>query len=212
MFCFNGANGGIHRPVWLQSIGHFKIEKKKHHNFDRDWDKIDCDIIFVTLCNNSSVTQTCWKLISYCSSCRYCCSFRWCFSKKPSNASSMSLSCARSLKHTWHKVKQRFNKMLVSNWEYVFLLTIKLCTSEQCPCLLWCPSPPRHLSLRPWQFPGSRAAGVLLSAHYGYRPETARQTTTKSWNHIKPEYAKTARRGEWWGGNLHLSVSVCVWV
>lgn len=41
--------------------------------------------------------RTCWKLSSYCSSCRYCCSFRWCFSKKPSNASSMSRSWPRSL-------------------------------------------------------------------------------------------------------------------
>ena len=41
---------------------------------------------------------TSWKLCSYLSSCRYWWSFRWCFSKKPSKADSMSLSCARSLK------------------------------------------------------------------------------------------------------------------
>ena len=47
-----------------------------------------------------SETLTSWKLCSYLSSCRYWCSFRWCFSKKPSNADSMSLSWARSLQRT----------------------------------------------------------------------------------------------------------------
>lgn len=113
--------------------------------------------------------------------------------------------------------------MFVSSWEcvlpsYKLNSNENLCTSERCPCLPLCPSPPRHLSLRPWPFPGSTAAGVLLSAHFGYLPETGSQTT--KYGATKPNASArklnrdhgNQRTGEAVSRNLHLSVSVSVWV